>query len=223
MIFSLNSRNTISTLISIFSLFVVVIVILGVIFPALIISNLGIHSNTLDSFEIGNNALIVSSGIISILVIGFIYYKKKFPSEIQNILSTIFKKNISKKTATIIIISILIPYVILTTPELFIDENNIPDYEIFLAAKEIFPFGTSQFTEAVEQNDRYVRMILLITSLEIFQNVKIIPFLGSIALLVVTYLFTTEITKNRLSGIIAFLFLIQSYTFLKYDSYKTFL
>ena len=78
MIFSLNSRDTISTLISIFSLFVVVIVILGVIFPALIISNLGIHSNTLDSFEIGNNALIVSSGIISILVIGFIYYKKNF-------------------------------------------------------------------------------------------------------------------------------------------------
>jgi len=62
-------------------------------------------------------------------------------------------------------------------------------------------------------------MILLIGSLEIFQNVKIIPFLGSIALLITTYFFTKEITKKRLAGIISMLVLIQSYTFLKFDSY----
>ena len=62
-------------------------------------------------------------------------------------------------------------------------------------------------------------MILLLTSLEVFQNVKLLPFLGSIALLLVTYIFTNEITKNRKAGIISLLFLIQSYTFLKYDSF----
>ena len=61
-------------------------------------------------------------------------------------------------------------------------------------------------------------MILLLTSLEILGNVKIIPFLGSIALLLTTYVFTKQVTNNRLAGIIAMLVLIQSYTFLKYDS-----
>ena len=62
-------------------------------------------------------------------------------------------------------------------------------------------------------------MILLLTSLEILGNVKIIPFLGSIALLLTTYFFTNQITNNRLAGIIAMLVLIQSYTFLRYDSF----
>ena len=62
-------------------------------------------------------------------------------------------------------------------------------------------------------------MILLIASLDIFQNVKIIPFLGSIALLVTTYFLTKEITQNRLAGIVSMLILIQSYTFLRYDSF----
>ena len=109
---------------------------------------------------------------------------------------------------------------VFTTPEIFLDESTqAPDYGIFLAAKEKFPFGKTTFTEASEQNDRYVRMILLITSLEVFQNVKLLPFLGSIALLLVTYILTNEITKNRVAGIISMLFLLQSYTFLRYDSF----
>ena len=114
----------------------------------------------------------------------------------------------------------MIPYVVFTTPEIFLDESTqAPDYGIFLAAKEKFPFGKTTFTEASEQNDRYVRMILLLTSLEVFQNVKLLPFLGSIALLLVTYILTNEITKNRVAGIISMLFLLQSYTFLRYDSF----
>ena len=62
-------------------------------------------------------------------------------------------------------------------------------------------------------------MILLIASLEIFQNIKIIPIFGSIALLLTTFFFTKEITKNRLAGIISVLVLIQSYTFLKFDTF----
>ena len=99
------------------------------------------------------------------------------------------------------------------------ESEQTGDYYIFLAAKEIFPFGQINYIEAVEQNDRYVRMILLLTSLEILGNVKIIPFLGSIALLLTTYVFTKQVTNNRLAGIIAMLVLIQSYTFLKYDSF----
>ena len=217
----INSKNSsFSLFILIFSLFVTGIVLLSLIFPALIISNLGIHSNTLNSLEIGESTPIIVLGNLVIFSLSIIYYKNRFPKSIQSSISNLLQKNLSKRLAIIIIIIILIPYVAFTSPEIFLNEaEQAPDYGIFLAAKEIFPFGKTTFTEAAEQNDRYVRMILLIASLEIFQNVKLLPFLGSIALLLVTYIFTNEITKNRKAGIISLLFLIQSYTFLKYDSF----
>ena len=217
----INSKNSgFSLFVLIFSLFVTGIVLLSLIFPALIISNLGIHSNTLNSLEIGESTPIIILGNLVIFSLSIIYYKNKFPKSIQSSISNLLQKNLSKRLTIIIIIIILIPYVVFTTPEIFLNEaEQAPDYGIFLAAKEIFPFGKTTFTEAAEQNDRYVRMILLIASLEIFQNVKLLPFLGSIALLLVTYIFTNEITKNRKAGIISLLFLIQSYTFLKYDSF----
>ncbi len=215
-----DGKNILTVLISIFSLFVIAITLLSFVFPALIISNLGVHENSLDSFELGQNALFLLLANISISIFGMLYYKKKLPNSILSSLQYIFQKNISKKYTLIIILIILVPYTIFTSPELFLDESlQAPDYGIFEEAKKFFPFGKTTFNLAAEQNDRYVRMILLIGSIEIFQNVKIIPFLGSIALLLVTYFFTNEITKNRLAGIFSLIFLLQSYTFLRYDSF----
>tara|TARA_B100000029_G_scaffold119926_2_gene113286 strand:- start:92 stop:1321 length:1230 start_codon:yes stop_codon:yes gene_type:complete len=215
-----QAKSILTWIISIFSLFVVGITLLSVIFPALIISNLSFQPNNLDSFEIGKNGVIILLSNLVLIGFGIGYYKKKLPTKLQLSISKIFQKQISKKTTTIILLVILLPYIVLSAPELLLNEaDQAPDYEIFLAAKEIFPFGKTTFTEAAEQNDRYIRMILLIASLEIFQNVKIIPFIGSLALLITTYFFTKEITKNNLAGIISVLVLIQSSTFLKYDTF----
>tara|TARA_Y100000996_G_C22517887_1_gene641188 strand:+ start:91 stop:1323 length:1233 start_codon:yes stop_codon:yes gene_type:complete len=214
-------KNILTTFIVIFSLFVVGITLVSVLFPALIISNFGSPANGLDAFEIGSNGSIIVLSNFIIISLGIIYYKNKLPSPLQKFISNLSNKQLlSKKITILILILILIPYTVFSAPELFLDEYvQAPDYQIFLDAKEIFPFGKTTFTEAQEQNDRYVRMILLITSIEIFQNVKIIPFLGSLALLVTTYFFTAEITKNRFAGIISLLVLLQSYTFLKFDSF----
>ena len=207
-----QKKNILTFLISIFSLFVVGITLLSIVFPALIISNFGIHSNNLESFEPGNNSLVILLSNLLVLAFVIAYYKNKLPLQLHKLISCIPKKQLSRKITLIVIFLILLPYTIFTIPELFIDEaSQAPDYEIFLAAKEIFPFGKTTFTEATEQNDRYVRMILLIASLEIFQNVKIIPFIGSIALLITTYFFTKEITKNRFAGIVSILVLIGLY------------
>ena len=217
----LSAKNSIFTIIiSVFSLIIISIILLSAVFPALIISTLGIHENSLDSLETNPNGILILLGNFAILISGILYYKKKLPNSLQEFISKSLQKNLSKKLTIIVITLILIPYVVFTTPEIFLDESTqAPDYGIFLAAKEKFPFGKTTFTEASEQNDRYVRMILLITSLEVFQNVKLLPFLGSIALLLVTYILTNEITKNRVAGIISMLFLLQSYTFLRYDSF----
>ena len=216
----MTSKNLVTALICIFSIIVVGISLVSVIFPALITANFGIQESESNQFEIGSNTITFLIGNLLLIGFGVLYFKKKLPAIIQKSLENFLNKNISNKVTIILLFVILIPYVILTIPELFLDETEqTGDYKIFLAAKEIFPFGQINYTEAVEQNDRYVRMILLLTSLEILGNVKIIPFLGSIALLLTTYVFTKQVTNNRLAGIIAMLVLIQSYTFLKYDSF----
>ena len=213
-------KNFVTSLICIFSIIVIGIILISVIFPALIIANFGIQTNVQDQFEIGGNTITFLTGNFLLIGFGVLYFKKKLPSIIQKPLESFLDKNISKRVTIILLLVILIPYVILTIPELSLDEaEQTGDYYIFLDARELFPFGKTMVTEVTEQNDRYVRMILLLTSLEILGNVKIIPFLGSIALLLTTYIFTKQITNNRLAGMAAMLVLIQSHTFLEYDSF----
>jgi hypothetical protein len=56
----------------------------------------------------------------------------------------------------------------------------------------------------------------------LFGSYKIIPLLFSMALLGVTYLFTTSLTKNRFSGLVSMGLVLQSYTFLTYDTSSTY-
>jgi len=114
----------------------------------------------------------------------------------------------------------LIVYIGLSTPELFLDESTSwSDYgEVLLPALEIWPFGQTNDIYVQEQNDRYVRMFLLDVSLDIFQNIKILPFVASILVVVFTYLVTVQFCQKRFAGIIAVIVLLQSYTWLKFDT-----
>ena len=61
-------------------------------------------------------------------------------------------------------------------------------------------------------------MLLLDTSLDIFQNIKLLPFVSSILLVVVTFFLTYQITQKRFAGIISMVILLQSHTFLHFDT-----
>jgi len=61
-------------------------------------------------------------------------------------------------------------------------------------------------------------MFLLDVSLDIFQNIKLLPFIASILVVVFTYLITVQFCQKRFAGIIAVIVLLQGYTFLKYDT-----
>ena len=127
---------------------------------------------------------------------------------------------IPKKVAMISLAVILVVYVGLSTPELFLDEDSQwSDYNsVLIPALEIWPFGESDNIYIQEQNDRYVRMFLLDISLDIFQNIKLLPFIASILVVVFTYLITVQFCQKRFAGIIAIIVLLQSYTFLKFDT-----
>jgi len=111
-------------------------------------------------------------------------------------------------------------YIGLSAPELSLDEGaDWADYDaILIPALEIWPFGQTDDVYVQEQNDRYVRMFLLDVSLDIFQNIKLLPFIASILVVVFTYLVTVQFCQKRFAGIIAVIVLLQSYTFLKFDT-----
>ncbi len=66
--------------------------------------------------------------------------------------------------------------------------------------------------------DPHVRYFLLSTSMVLFGNYVVIPFLINITLLLTVYAITREIAEKRFTGIIAMLVVIQSNIFLTYDT-----
>ena len=202
------------------ALVIVLLTLTPVILPALFSSIFGMFTENLNPFELGYlSAFLIVSNIV-IFGLGVAYYKNKIPTSIHNIFEKIRTFEISKRVSLISLIIILGVYVGLSSPELLLDESKQwSDYNsVLIPALEIWPFGQAEDVYVQEQNDRYVRMFLLDVSLDIFQNIKILPFIASILVVVFTYLITAQFCQKRFAGLIAVIVLLQSYTFLKFDT-----
>ena len=202
------------------TLVVVLLTLIPIVFPALFSSFFGMFTENLDPFELGYQSVFFIVSNILILGFGAAYYKKKIPSLVYNVIEKIRTFEITKRVSIISLAVILVVYVGLSTPELFLDESlQWSDYDaVLVPALEIWPFGEADDIYVQEQNDRYVRMFLLDASLDIFQNIKLLPFIASILIVVFTYLITVQFCQKRFAGIIAVIVLLQTYTFLKFDT-----
>ncbi len=208
-----------SYIVFLFTLAIVLLNLISAVFPAFMITSVNPYPSDLNTFEIGPLAtpLIVTNAIL--IGVGLAYYKKKLPSNIYKLIKSFLNFEISKKVALIVAIIILAIYIGLSVPELSINEaDQWPDYQILKRGLEIWPSGESDDIYVREQNDRYIRMILLSASQEIFQNIKILPFIASIALVIATYFLTVEISHKRFAGIVSMVVLLQSHTFLEFDT-----
>ena len=214
-----SSTSTVISYIVFFgTLAMVLLNLFSVVFPALLVHSFGTHVDFLSPFEVGYQGLALIAINLVLFGFGILYYKRK-QSSFHARINKIRNFEISKKVALISGIVILSIYISLTIPELAINElDQYPDFEILQAGLEIWPSGESDDIYVREQNDRFVRMFLLDTSNDIFQNIKILPFIASIILVIFTYLLATEITQKRFAGIISMVILLQSFTFLKYDT-----
>ena len=202
------------------TLVVVLLTLTPVIFPALFSSFFGMFTENLNPFELGYQSIFLIVSNVVIFGFGIAYYKKKIPSLVQDAVEKIRTFEIPKRVAIISLAVILCVYIGLAAPELSLDEGEAwNDYNaVLLPALEIWPFGQTDDVYVQEQNDRYVRMFLLDVSLDIFQNIKLLPFVASILVVVFTYLVTVQFCQKRFAGIIAVIVLLQSYTFLKFDT-----
>ena len=217
------SETTISKSITyavfLFSIGIIGISVISVIFPALIISQTYEFPLDLNPFETSPWALPIISTTISLLIFGFLHYKKKLPFSLSNGINFILNFEISRKISIILGLSILVIYIGFSIPELFIDEaEQWPDFLVLEESLNIWPSTDHLSVYVKEQNTRYVRMILLDFSQEFFQNIKLLPFVASIFTIVLTALITIQISKKRLAGIIAMLVLLSSVTFTDFDT-----
>ena len=202
------------------TLVVVLLTLTPVIFPALYSSSFGMFTENLNPFELGYQSTFLIVSNVVILGFGIAYYKKKIPPLVHDVVDKIRTFEIPKRVTIIALAVILGVYIGLSAPELSLDEGaDWADYDaVLLPALEIWPFGQADDVYVQEQNDRYVRMFLLDVSLDIFQNIKLLPFIASILVVVFTYLVTVQFCQKRFAGIIAVIVLLQSYTFLKFDT-----
>jgi len=216
----LENHQKVSYVVFFAALIVVLLTLTPVIFPALYSSVFGMFTENLDTFELGYQSIFLIVSNVVIFGFGIAYYKKKIPSLVQDAVEKIRTFEIPKRVAIISLAVILCVYIGLSAPELSLDEGkDWNDYNaVLLPALEIWPFGQTDNVYVQEQNDRYVRMFLLDVSLDIFQNIKLLPFIASILVVVFTYLVTVQFCQKRFAGIIAVIVLLQSYTFLKFDT-----
>ncbi|MDH3618366.1 MAG: hypothetical protein OEM89_06545 [Nitrosopumilus sp.] len=207
----------ISWIIFLFSITIVLISFVSVIFPALIlVSNTviipEIESITPNPYEFGvwSAGLIISNVIIFGLT--FLYLTNRLPITISNALKRLFAFEVSKRIAFICITILLIIYITVSVSELSTEEN-FEDYKNVKNRVE----GWS-IDQAFRSFEPHVRYFLISTSMTLFGNFKIIPFLASIALLITTYFITKTIAQKRFAGIVSMVIVLQSNLFLTYDT-----
>ena len=212
--------NPLSLAIFVITLGVVIINVISLLWPALIV-NLTIDSESLvDPFEPGEWAIPFLISNVAIFYFWYLYSKNSLPRVITNSIKFIVKFEVSRKVAAIVIAILLGGYIIFTIEELGHDElDQFKDWAAVELALKEDPFGGDR---RATLDVLYVKNFLLRASQVIFQNYKVIPFIASISLLVLTYFFTLEITKKRFAGIVSMIILLQSFTFLEYDTSATY-
>lgn len=225
-----NQFSKISVTVFLFSIIISGVSLISVIFPALIsetvsisqLEKLGIPQHDEDPFQTGPLAGLLI--FVNVIVFGIYFLKNRFPKKISESFKKIITIQLSKKVSVIVIIIILSIYTIVTIPE-FEKNEEFDDY-ITMEERLRLSILVDRFTieDVINENPNYsiaephVKYTLLIISEKVFGDFRVIAFFASISLLVLTYLVTEAITKNRFAGLISLLLVIQSNLFLSFDT-----
>jgi len=213
--------NLISWIVFFFTISMVVLSLIPIVFPSLIVANFtqvneleqfGISGSEIDLYETGplSGALFVTLGIVFGLAI--LHFKNKLPQPISKGFEFIFNFEVSKKVAIISMIVILAVYVTASANELAEEEQ----WEDYINVKQrLESWSPDQMTRSFEPHVRY---FFISSSMILFGNYAVIPFLASIALVIMVYFFTKQITNKRFAGLVAAIILLQSNLFLTFDT-----
>ena len=213
-----------STIISwavfLFTLAIVLISLVSAVFPALILRSLGgLQDYTgINPFEPGIWAYPFLAANFIVFGLTALYFKNKLPQLITKSIRFIFNFEVSASVASLVIIILLGLYIGLSINQLYngvYDDDYYARINSWLQNSNLVQFSSEQFG--------YQLMIILeVVSMKVFASYKAIPFISDVALLVLTYLITVEMTKKRFAGIVAMVIVLQSTLFLTYQTYVSY-
>ena len=213
-----KSNESIVMLIFALGFSIIILSVSSVIFPGLLLS-ISDGSEFLNPFEvnpIGITLIIISIVVIIVIILNS---KQSLPKTFVESVKKIQEYDLSKRNSLVFLIIILGIYISISVSELSINEvNQYGDILIVEEALRIWPDGKSENVYVTEQLTRHVRIALLAVSDEVFDNIKIIPYLASIFLIITTYFLTIRLSQKNFAGLIAVVILLQSSTFLTYDT-----
>ena len=216
--FKRNPNGLIVWFICAIGIFVVLLSSVSIVFPGLIISIVDVNLFG-EAFEIGTMG--IPFIIINIIVFSliFLHLKKRLPEIFTIISEKIFSFDLSKRNSFVILGIILTIYIATSANELSINEvEQYGDYLVLERAINVWPEQEAENKYLAEQLDRHVRMALLVASEEVFHNIKVIPYLASIFLLITTYFLTVKLSDRNFTGLVAVILILQSSTFYIYDT-----
>ena len=212
-----QKQSIITRIVFLATLVIVLLNLISAIFPSLIIRLTSTHESTINPLEIGIWAFPILATNLVLLAIAILYWGKSLPPVILKSIKFIINFEISRKIAIIAIIILL---------GIFIGSNIT---EIMHSKEESWPdFIQQQGEISTYTLDKFsplgypMNYLLLNMSLNVFGNVRIIPFIASICLLILTYYITVEISKKRFAGIVSMAILLQSPLFLLFSTTSTY-
>jgi len=216
----LNKNSIVSWIVFLATLVVVLITLITIIFPAFLLgSTSGIkYPVQIDIFETGiwTYQLLLANFIVFGLLI--LHYKNKLPQKIIKLFKFIFNFEVSPKVALLVIVVLLVIYIPFNVIEAFEPDPWI-DYKRYVE-RTLDKWTFTEFSGG--QLFAYVSFSLGKISGQVFGNYALIASMTSIALLVLTYFITYEISKKRFAGIVAMVIVLQSGNFLIYDTTITY-
>jgi len=201
------------------TLLIVILSLVGLVFPALLVTLFYPVGMEVNPLEPGAWAIPFLTVNVILLGFGISYHKKILPRVFFRLINFLLGFEVSCRIATIVIVSLLGIYIGFTFSEITLYEGDQwQDFIRIQQALEEFPFNEYSGNESIV----YVKNFILWISHNILQNIKILPFVGSISLFLLTYIFTVQFTKKRFAGLIAMVIVMQSNTFLRYDTSATY-
>ena len=201
------------------SLVLVLISLTTVVFPSLIMGTTDDikYPVDIDLFETGIWAFPLLATNIILLIIGVLYFKNLLPQPIRKSINFILNFEVSTRTTFLVITILLGVYIIFNVNELF-EPEPWEDFE--RATKTTLEAWTLE--ALVDLDSPPIVYFLGNISMTVFGSYRVIPFIASIALLVLTYAMTYELSKKRFAGIVAVVIVLQSGNFSIYDSLITY-
>ncbi|MGB6464522.1 MAG: hypothetical protein WBF38_09915 [Nitrosotalea sp.] len=202
------------------TLTIVLISLVPVIFPALILRSFGGLQDYMgvNPFETGIWTYPFLAVNFIVFGLAVLYFKNKLPQLITKSIRFIFDFEVSALVTSLVITILIGLYIVFSVTQIY---NGVYDDDYYARVQSwLQNYDLAKPTS--ETLGYHLMLFFEVVSMKVFASYKAIPFISDVALLVLTYFITVEMTKKRFAGIVAMVIVLQSTIFLTYQTYVSY-